>query len=154
MAIGQQISSRRYIRQVQLNVESNVAVVDSRISLSCLQGLALNGALNSHIVQSIRTAKRQCHATFQKSSWYSDQLPFIGDLLASRGGPSEIEHHFEGFPIRSCAGYILPATAVTGYHGRVCCSRTRNRRRHPWPSAQVPPEESRTGENNARHRCI
>jgi hypothetical protein len=36
MAIGQQISSRSHIRQVQLNVESNVAVVDSRIPLSCL----------------------------------------------------------------------------------------------------------------------
>jgi hypothetical protein len=33
MAVGQQISSRRYIRQVQLNVEPSVAVVDSRISL-------------------------------------------------------------------------------------------------------------------------
>ena len=36
MAIGQQISSRRHFQQVQLNVESNVAVVDSRISLTCL----------------------------------------------------------------------------------------------------------------------
>ena len=78
MAIGQQISSRRHIRQVQLNVESNVAVVDGRCSLSCLQNLALNCALNSDIVEPLRTAKRQCHATRQKTSWYADHLAVIG----------------------------------------------------------------------------
>lgn len=35
MPVGQQISSRRHVRQVQLNVEPNVAVLDSRISLTC-----------------------------------------------------------------------------------------------------------------------
>ena len=36
MAVGQQISSRRHIRHIQLNVEPHVTVVDSRISLSGL----------------------------------------------------------------------------------------------------------------------
>lgn len=114
----------------------------------------MNSALNLDIVQSIRAAKRQCHATRQKSSWYSDHLAAIRAFLAARRGPCEIEHHFEGFPIRCRASYILPATAVTCYDGRVCRSHTRNRRRHPWPSAQVPPEKSHTGENNARRSSI
>jgi hypothetical protein len=36
MAKGQQISSRRHLGQVELNVEPNIAVVETRISLSCL----------------------------------------------------------------------------------------------------------------------
>src|SRR5208283_4165382 len=106
--------------------------------------LALTSPLNLDIVQPIRTAKRQRQATRQKSSWYSDHLAVIRVFLAARRGPREIEHHLIGFPFSCHASYILPATTVASYDGRVCSSHTRNRRRHPWSSAQVPPEKSHT----------
>ena len=111
----------------------------------------MNCALNPNIVQSIRAAKRQYHATRQKSSWYSDHLAAIRAFLAARRGPREIEHDLERLPVSVGAGYILPATAVTWYNGRLCCSHTRNwRGDFPPPPAQLLPEEACTGENNAR----
>jgi hypothetical protein len=110
--------------------------------------------LNLDIVQAIRAAQRQCHVTLQKSSWYSDHLASVCAFLAARRGPREIEHDLERFPFRCRASYIPPPTAATCYDGRICRSHTRNRRRHPWPSAQVPPEKSHTGENNARRSSI
>jgi len=108
----------------------------------------LNCALNLNIVQSIRAAKRQCHATRQKSSWYPDHLAAIRAFFAARRGPREIEHDLERLPVSVRAGYILPATAVTWYNGRVCCGHTR-RGDFP-PPAQLLPEDACTGENNAR----
>ena len=108
----------------------------------------MSSALNPNIVQSVRTAKRQCHATRQKSSWYSDHLAAIRAFLAARRGPREIEHDLERLPVGVRAGYILLATAVTWYNGSVCCGHTR-RGDFP-PSAQLLPEEACTGENNAR----
>ncbi len=111
----------------------------------------MNSALNLDIVQSIRAAKRQRHATLQKPSWYSDHLAAIRAFLAARRGPREIEHHLERLPVGVRAGYILPAPAVTWPNGGVCCSHTRTRRGDfPPPPAQLLPEQACTGENNAR----
>jgi hypothetical protein len=85
---------------------------------------------------------------------YSPLAPVIGVFLAARRGPCEIEHHLERFSIRSRASYILPATALTCYNGRVFCSYTRNRRGGLPPSAQLPPEESCTGQKNGRCSTI
>ena len=108
----------------------------------------MNSALNPNIVQSIRAAKRQCHATPQKSSWYSDDLAVIRAFLAARRGSREIEHDLERLPVSVRAGHILPATAITWYNGRLSCGHTR-RGDFP-PPAQLLPEDACTGENNAR----
>ena len=109
----------------------------------------MSSALNPDIVQSLRATKRQCHATLHKSSWYAEDPSLIRAFLATRRGLREIEHHLERFPIRSRVSYILPATAATCCHGRVCFRRTRDRRGDFPPLPQLPPEESCTGENNA-----
>jgi hypothetical protein len=113
----------------------------------------LNSALNPNIVQSIRTAKRQCHATRQKSSPYSDHLAVIRVFLATRRGPREIDRDLERFPIRSSVRYVLPITAVTSYVS-VCRNDTRNRRGDFPPAAQLPPEEASANENNARRSSV
>jgi hypothetical protein len=114
----------------------------------------LNSALNPNIVQSIRAAERQRHATLQKSSWYSDHLAAIRAFLAARRGPREIEHDLERLPVAVRAGYILLATAVTWSNGGVCCSHTRDWRGDCPPPAQLLPEDARTGENNARYSTV
>jgi hypothetical protein len=106
--------------------------------------------LNLDVVQAIRAAKRQSHATPQQPSWHFDHLAVIRAFLAARRGPREIEHHLEGFRIRYRASYILSATAATCYQGRACRSHTRKRRRYFPPLAQLAPAEQSTRENNAR----